>query len=317
MPRLFADLHVREISPLTIWRNAMQMTPRIPGVSLEVYKEHRQLTPETDGYLGQLWSGSAVVLAVIDPDARPTMGIFRDGCDHYIKQKDWLSNPTTQSQQRCHDLYLAGRTFADGTQAYGVKMPLRVDENRSLNTVHYPENMLMLAQYYCDPEPARGGYLLVWKVALVSQDGEFFLTVQEAYDVQVHEDEKGKLRIPRLAGHKQLEKLLVANVPDDLQRFPLSSFQKMSGPPEESLKANEGIVERWYAARNMGCIVTSHGPARVHWREVPERPRRRFLVEGERVQFADLRTPPKNPKTKWRKVRKARFKLQVSGVSLV
>lgn len=292
----------------------MQTLPTIPGVSLEVYKERRQLTPEDDGYLGQLWSGSAVILAVIDPDYSSTMGIFRDGCDHYIKQKDWLNSPTTESQQKCHDLYLASRTFAGGTQVYGVKMPLRVDEDRSINTVHYPENMLMLAQYDRNGSGKLTGDAVIWKVALVSQDGVFFVTVQEAYGVRAYENDKGKLCFPRFGGHKQLERLLVANAPEGLPCQPLSSFTPGQKPTLNGLNGSEGVVERWYDARNMGCIITSHGAARVHWREAPERPRRRFLVEGERVQFADLRQPPKNPETKWRKPRKARFQLQAYGV---
>ncbi len=292
----------------------MQTLPKIPGVSLEVYKERRQLKPENDGHLGQLWSGSAVVLAVIDPNVSPTTGIFRDGCDHYIQQKDWLNNPTTESQRKCHDLYLTGRTFADGSQVYGIKMPLRVDEGHSINTVHYPENMLMLAQYGRNGSGELTGEAVIWKIALVSQDGEFFVTVQEAYDVQAYQNDKGKLCFPRFGGHKQLERLLVANAPEDLPCCPLSSFVPDQKPNLNGLQDGEGVVERWYDARNMGCIMTARGAARVHWREAPPQPRRRFLVEGERVQFADLRQPPKNPQTKWRKVRKARFELQAYGV---
>jgi hypothetical protein len=158
----------------------MQAIPQIPGVSLEVYKQRRRVTPEADGSVGQLWSGFAVILAVIDPKANPTIGLFRDGSDHYIQQKDWLNNPRKESQQRCHDLYLADRNFPDGTRVYGVKMPLRVDEAQSFNTVHYPENMLVLAQFVQNGQPT--ALVRVWKVALVSQDGEFFLTVQQAYE---------------------------------------------------------------------------------------------------------------------------------------
>lgn len=293
----------------------MQTMSQILGVSLEVYKERRQLTPEADGYLGQLWSGSAVILAIIDPDARPTMSLFRDGSDHYIKQKDWLNNPATESQQKCHELYLASRKFADGTKVYGIKMPLRVDEERSINTVHYPENMLMLVQYD-RKDGALTGDAVIWKIALVSQNGEFFLTRQEAYDVRAYENDKSRLCWPRFGGHKQLERLLVENAPADLPRFPFDLFKPELKAEANGLKRNEGIVDRWYDARNIGCIITSQGAARVHWREAPARPRRRFLVAGEKVQFADLQTPPQNPETKWRKTRKARFRLQAFDVKV-
>jgi len=295
----------------------MQALPQIPGVELEVYKEHRRLEPETDGCLGQLWSGSVVILAVIDPKLNPVISLFRDGSDHYINQKDWLNNPTTDAQKKCHQLYLAERTFTPKTQVFGVKVPLRVDDEHSFNRVHYPENMLMLLQFTHDDNQQPTGNAIIWKIALVSQDGQFFITVQEAYSVQAYEDGKSKLRFPRLGGHKQLERLLIAGAPDNLPRLPLSSFEPESKLVVNGLKSNEGIVERWYDARNMGCIVTSQGTARVHWREAPPRPQRRFLIEGERIQFSDIKPPPQNPKTQWRPVRKSRFRLQAHGVAVV
>lgn len=293
----------------------MHTVPTIPGVTLEVYKQHRQLVPEPDGSVGQLYSGFAVILAVIDPSADPTIGLFRDGSDHYILQKDWLNNPRTEAQQQAHKLYLTDRRFVSGTKVHGIKMPLRVDEEQAINTVHYPENMLVLAQYLRD-----GGRLTdrlhVWKVALVSQNGEFFLTVQQAYNTTAHRSSKGAICFPRLQAHRLLERMLVAHAPTDLPLTPEQDFTPPEPPAVNSLKQGEGIVERWYDARNMGCIVTIKGPARVHWSEVPPRPRRRFLVEGEKVKVATLNTPPPNPKTEWRKVRKARFQLQACGIEI-
>lgn len=290
----------------------MQAIPQIPGVSLEVYKQRRRVTPEADGSVGRLWSGSAVILAVIDPEADLTIGLFRDGSDHYIQQKDWLNNPRKESQQRCRELYLTGRKFPAATHVYGVKMPLRVDEERATNTVHYPENMLVLAQFVQNGQPT--ALVRVWKVALVSQDGEFFLTVQQAYETTAHRSLKGTIVLPRFRAHRQLERILAEHVPPNAELTPEHDFVPPVQPALHGLNGHEGIVERWYDARNMGCIITGQGPARVHWREVPPRPRRRFLVEGERVRFAELSQPPRNPHTKWRKMRKARFQLQAYGL---
>lgn len=288
---------------------------QIPGVSLEAYKESRRLEPAEDGHVGQLASGSATILAVIDPAVVPTICIFRDGRDGYEKQRDWLNAPRTQVQKQAHAQLLSNRGFFTGTAVYGVKVPLHVNERERMNMVNYPENMLMLAQYFCSPE-RDGGYILVWKVALVCQQGEFFLTAQEAYDVRLYEDERGKVSIPRLMGHKDLARLLIEHAPPELQRFPLSSFQKLLPPPAEGLGDNEGIVERWYAARNMGCIITARGPARVHYTDVPCRPRRRYLVDGEKVSFRSLGKPPTNRKTEHHKMRKSKFGLQAFGVGV-
>lgn len=298
----------------------MYTVPQIPGVSLDVYKQNRLIRPESDGYVGQFFSGFASVLAVIDPCADSsvlTIGVFRDGQDHYVLQKDWLNNPRTEAQQQAHKMYLASRSFAPETKVYGVKVPLRVSERNVQNTVHYPENMLMLAQYYhAGHTNSSPGYVLVWKIALVSQNGEFFLTVQEAYDVMICQTEGSKRKIPRLQGHRQLEQLILANAPENFRAY-TSGLDKMPDSPlVNELGKNEGVVERWYAARNMGCIITTEGPARVHWSDVPPRPRLRYLVPDERVNIADLSVPPKNPATDWRKVRKARFKLQASGIEV-
>lgn len=300
----------------------MYTVPQIPGVSLEVYKQNRQIQPESDGYAGQLFSGFASILAVIEPKADSmisTIAVFRDGQDHYILQKDWMNNPVTEAQQRANQMYLSYRSFKIGTKVYGVKIPLRVNEDRVQNTVHYPENMLMLVQYHhCGKHPRSGSpdYILVWKIALVSQYGDFFLTVQEAYDVMICQAGENKLRIPRLAGHRQLEQLILANAPENFRVCASHMDPLPEGPAIDQLGHNEGIVERWYAARNMGCVLTTKGSVRVHWTDVPPRPRFRYLIPGERVKIASLSTPPLNPKTEHRKVRKPRFKLQACGITL-
>src|SRR3989344_5060986 len=133
----------------------MYAIPTIPGVTLRVFKERRELIPESDGYVGQLNSGSATILAVIDPGADKTIGIFRDGQDHYVRTWNWLvdisqiPSPIVKEQQRKRQKFLEGHSFQEGSQVYGVNMPLKVFsyESPPVNTVHYPENMLMLAQY--------------------------------------------------------------------------------------------------------------------------------------------------------------------------
>ena len=278
----------------------MNTVPTIPGVTLAVYKQNRQITPESDGYVGRLYSGSATILAVIDPSADQTIGLFRDGQDHYTQQKELLSLPELRhgkfppkpAQQFMRSL-LKDLPLASGSQAYGITMPLRVwaYEGQPVNTVHYPENMLVLARYVRDAgQPTNRVH--VWKVALVSQNGEFFLTVQQAYDTTAHLSSRNTLCFPRFQAHRLLERTLVANAPADL---PVTSEQDFIRPESlavNGLKDGEGVVERWYPARNMGCVITAKGPARVHWSDVPPRPRLRFLVEGERVRIGTLGTPP-------------------------
>ena len=302
----------------------MYTVPTIPGVTLAVYKQNRQITPESDGYVGRLYSGSVTILAVIDPCADKTIGLFRDGQDHYIQQKELLSIPELRhgrfppkpAQQFMRGL-LNDLSLASGSQAYGITMPLRVFayEGQPVNTVHYPENMLVLAQYVRNAgQPTDRVH--VWKVALVSQNGEFFLTVQQAYDTTAHQSSKNTLCFPRFQAHRLLERVLVANAPVDLPVTSEGQFIRPEPLVVNGLKEDEGVVERWYPARNMGCVITASGSARVHWSDVPPRPRLRFLVEGEHVRIGALGIPPQNPRTDRRTVRKSRFALQASGIEL-
>lgn len=294
----------------------MHTLATIPGVTLEVYKQRRQLIPESDGYLGQLYSGFAVILAVIDPGADPTVGLFRDGKDHYILQKDWLNNPRTEAQQQAHHMYLTDRSFVPETKVYGIKIPVRVDQRRTIAAVHYPENMFVLAQYERDHSEQLTGKVRVWKIAVISQGKDFFFTTQLTYDVTGYRSHTGATCFPRLQGHHQLERLLVSRAPADLPFVSDASFNQNPSLATHGLPHRVGVVDDWYDARNMGCIITDRGPARVHWTEIPPRPRRRFLVAGERVRFTELRKPPINPRTKHRKMRKARFELQAYGVEI-
>ncbi len=303
----------------------MSQTLSIPGVSLEVFKEGRRLDVEKDGFVGSLHSGSATVLAVIDPSADETLGIRRGGDDSYALQWDWLVDPDSietpflREQQARRQKFLDGRSFAEGSRLYGVHVPLRVNYRggQPVNTVHYPENMLMLAQYVREMGKLTGR-VHVWKVALVSQNENFFLTVDRHYNMPACRGLTGRTCFVRIHdGHPQLEKLLVSNRPRDL---PLVEIEQLvSLPPTEVPQLNryEGIVERWYAPRNMGCIMTSQGKARVHWSNIPARPRLRFLREGERVRFSELRKPERNPQTEYRKARSAQFKLEACGVEVV
>src|SRR3989338_11636321 len=111
----------------------MYTIPKIPGVTLTVCKERRQVIPESDGYVGQLHSGSATILAVIDPSADKTIGLFRDGQDHYILQKELVNLPElrygkfppTPAQKFMKEL-LAQQSLPQGSLAYGINMPLKI-----------------------------------------------------------------------------------------------------------------------------------------------------------------------------------------------
>lgn len=164
------------------------------------------------------------------------------------------------------------------------------------------------------------GKVTVWKIAVISQDGLFFVTAQKAYEVQAYKGKGDAIVFPRFATHGGLSeilagKLVTSELGQDLP--PKGEFvQEGAILLPAAYGPREGIVDRWYDARNMGAIITARGPARVHWRDVPMRPRRRFLVPGEIVSFTSLGKPPDNPATEHHSMRRSRFKLQAYGITL-
>lgn len=303
--------------------NVMCTLPKIPGVSVEVFKQDRRLAPEEDGYVGELFSGHAALVAVVDPKASPTFGFLRKGDDTYTKTWDWLVPaeqipvPRVQEQQRTRQALLVGRSFDADTQIYGTRIELRTFKhgNRAFNVVNYPDNTIGLIQYVRDPSGLTGR-VHVWEAALVSQYGHFFVTVHQHYNIPACRSlADGRICFPRLrSGHRQLESLIIKNSPGVLPLISAKDVVPQESTQIEGLGRSEGVVDRWYAPRNMGSIFTNKGKARVHFSDVPARPRLRYLVEGERVKFAELRVPPLNPETEWRKVRKTQFGLQVYGI---
>lgn len=288
----------------------------IPDVQIMAFNVERPLEiDQADGYVGEVHSGHATVIAVVGEGADPTIGLFRDGRDNYIRQKELMGNARTPAQEWMRDTLLASANVSQCKTAYGVKVPLRVDERSVVNTAHYPENMLMLAQY----ERENGmvtGKVTVWKIAFISQNGQFFVTAENTYEVQAYRGGED-IVFPRFAAHEGLGDILAGMLPGDIDLEPESAFVRVDDRPTiGNCRANEGVVERWYGPRGMGSIITRRGMARVHWSDVPMRPRRRFLVPGEIVRFASLGPPPDNPATDLRKMRRPRFRLQAYGISV-
>jgi len=301
--------------------------PTIPGVTLQVRKEDRVMTPKDDGHVGQLFSGTATLLAIVDPGADHTIGILRQGDDNYQKIWNWLVDPATmdscpdaKEKQRQRQEFLVGEEFEEGTKIYGRKINLMAGaahDRRQINTVHYPENMLAIAQYVQSGDHLTG-QVHVWEAALVSQHGEFFLTVHRHYHMSACRYQ-GEMVFPRLYGHRILARILRESSPTGMPTIDVNKIvpiERSTGDP--NLRRYEGVVESWYYPRNMGTIITNQGVARVHWSQVPQRNPSllRFLKEGERVKFAELRIPEENPRTEWRPVRKAEIKFEVVGVEI-
>lgn len=310
------------------------MIETVPRVSLAVSHGNRPLEPNVDGYLGDLASGKLEIRATVAPGAL-VYGIRRWGDDAYDLQKDCA----------------AAFGLNGGEKVYTAVTGLEANWETSEPFVPYPNNLLLLAEFVTDKKVLTNR-VHIWRVAVVSQKGSFFLTVQKGYDTTAHRDTAGRCVFPRLKAHVQLETILTRLRPNaegaitfprrplpdercprnELVRAdnvatvadlpPLSAFVPDPEPTLLKLRTGEAHVLRFYDARGIGTVLTSLGVARVNWRDCPPRERRRYLVSGEQVRFERLGKPkPHRPHLRFeddklRPGRETRFTRQAYGITL-
>ncbi len=286
----------------------------IPGVQLNVYRQGIRLDVAPQGGLGELCSGSVVLEATI-PNGDRFFGMLRHGNDSYILQKDWANLPERPRKPWQEEVkrIVEARNLPPETKVFGVKMPVAVSEDGQESFVSYPNNMLCLAELV-RRDDALTNLVNLWNIAIISQAGHFFLTVQRTKnEIPCVRADDGELRFPRLNKHESLNKVLVGLMPSDA---PIPSSADYVEPDEDllpELDENEGIVETFYQARGIGTLLACHRgeivKARIGWRDAPKRPLRKFLVEGERVKFDRLDVP-------FETGRETSFAKQAYGISL-
>lgn len=298
----------------------------IPGVSLTIYKQDRQLTPDDDGYLGKLYSGYVVLEARVAAGG-PVIGLQQQSRDRYSPARDWMQlahvspNPSPLIARRFWyqqgpAWYAAvGRMLPAGMKVYRHKVALDANQANANSFVPYPNNLLALARYEHNGQGFTNRVSL-WKYALISQhDDQYFVSVQKMYETTAHQNGK-RACFPRFTQHPTLEMILVDNLPDGIHLTPVSEYRDEEGPALKHLRYNEGIVINWYEARGVGMVLTKQGEARVVWRDIPGRPRKSFLIPGEVVTIERLGPPTAGEKTRFRpQPRKSNIALQAYGVT--
>ncbi|MBI4022275.1 MAG: hypothetical protein HY372_02870 [Candidatus Andersenbacteria bacterium] len=297
----------------------------IPGVTLKIYKQNRELTPDEGGYVGKLYSGYAVLEATVAPGER-MIGLQQQSRDRYSLARDWMqlshvpADPSPLVAKRfwytTGPIWYATVGFAlpQDTKVYRHKVALDANHRSANSFVPYPNNLLALAQYERN-DNSFTNVVKVWKFALIAQhDDQYFVSVQQVYRTTAHQN-GDRPCLPRLKVHPTLETILAAHLPDGVSLPPASEYQDEEGPALKHLHHNEGLVTCWYESRGVGILLTRRGKARVNWRAVPGRPRKAYLVPGEVVTFERLEQPAAGDVTRYRPhPRKSSFALQAHGV---
>jgi len=261
----------------------------LPQVDVGILVNVRETAPGEDGYIGDLTIGDRlkVHITVYGTSIHP----FMVGG---TKNVDWMGDqwadmdPTTR---RALDAAALFAELTDAQRAAGeepVIVPIRrFTKNMTVEAsdsgpgyIPYNSNNVRLLVVGED------GQVAIWEVAIVSQNGRFFLTSQQVHAVRCF-NRQGRLACPYFeeAGRTWPQlveaiatKIDVATLPDITRWMP--SFLS------ETELTNGNAVVRWFnLASGMGAIRTSQGDVRVHWSQVPERPELRYLLPGEAVKI--------------------------------
>ena len=167
---------------------------------------------------------------------------------------------------------------------YRANVQIKTSLENVLHT-EYPDNNIRLLEVLSE------GRFRIWEVALVSQGGDFFVTVQKTYEAYCYRDGE-KFACPQFAKWPQLVAFLEKLFEGKVDELPLvASYQPEPKTSTEGLAPSTGKVLWFNFAQGVGAIITSKGTARVHWTQVAKRGRRAYLLPGESVRYSSLKAP--------------------------
>lgn len=237
------------------------------GITIEVLAGKNKLISEKDGYLGENLADLQLKCWTEKKLSSNPLCFSVDGQNHIALMHDRSSDPA-------FNLYLK-------------KIP--VDSVAGILTTKPSTNNIRLAV------PGRQGKFEIWEIAIVSQDGLFFLTKQMPYRAQFFKDgEKVSCPFFENPPHEwpQLVEVLKPLV-QDKKLLPISMFSPPPAPITTDLQEKQAVVEWWSLRLQRGAVVLQGGTrARVHWKSLPINMNGglRKLTAGQLVSFQKL--PP-------------------------
>lgn len=246
---------------------------RISGVSIKVFSnDTRELVLE-NGFVGRLKQ---------DDSVRVVLQTFRPKCIHAFRV-DGKKN------------VVRARSLVDGPdQVYEFRPRIRVSQD-DVPTTWYPENHIRLLE-----AGDNGSLFRLWEVALISQNGRFYLTVQHTYTGSAY---RGSMRIgseympmvvcPDFAKWTSFVQLLSEVFHEQLASLPPVAVHtpQVQETKASALPPSTAVVQWWNDAQQWGVVLTAEGPVRVHWKEVRTDSSRAFLEAGQLVRYESLRLP--------------------------
>jgi len=244
----------------------MYQLRNIPEVSISMRMKGEEVRILAGGRVGWLEAGVSVQLIIWVPADSAIWAIGVDGKKDIVLRRDKSNDP--------------------GLRIYPTRIAIKESEVSGVAHTEYPNNHVRLLHY------VGNGNVEHWEIALVSQNGYFWVTVQKTYDIKVGCDGEDHFLCPDFADKwPQLvgilgELLAGFDLPEEVTPMPKPML------PVSGLKTNEGLVFWWNCAQQMGAITTRQGPARVHWSQITiSNGDLAKLVDGAKVRFRDLVRP--------------------------
>lgn len=243
-------------------------------IIVEIFKNgdpiDMEMVAEKNGELGKFTAQDNIMLqARVIPTLAPQMpGRFiclsADGQHKVTEKKDHSSQ--------------------DGVSIYRSNIPIKATSNKGGQTVpvdpyaSYPSNHIKVIEMF------KNGHLKIWEIAVVSENGDFFITTQQTYNTWVFRKD-GKVTLPALDRWLSMMTVLNKHIdPAGLQD--ISEFKPNPEISAQGLNKDEGVIVFYNKAMGFGYVRTVRGDEKVHWTELDLGHRTEF-VPGQRVTILE------------------------------
>jgi hypothetical protein len=245
------------------------------GINVQLFTEGgKEIVPEKDGFISGSLADAVAIRVAIPRDSK-----------FYAFNVDGSKNVTLSED----------RTKGNGPSRVSQDV-VRVEWSGRYRVfcTKFPHNNIRILQLEDD------GYINLWRVSVISQKGNFFLTAEISHSANCYHDKEKAvcpdLKWPSL--NAALTKLMPA---DMIGRLP--DINEDGGeyvPPPEVAKESVGKayapgtarVVWWSMAEGRGRLATPEGNVSIHWTQASRQGSRLVYYQvGELVSYAGLRKP--------------------------
>ncbi len=244
----------------------------IENVKVGLLVDSKEQEIPHSGFMGTLLSHQNVVMfALIGSPA--IFGVSVDGKGNMVPKRD-------------HNKH------QDLPRIYKATIPIKIDRQGMPHT-EYPGNHFRLLYFTPD------GEMWTWEIALISQAGDFFLSLQRTYRIRCYRQEEGTICWPSFEEGSSVKAVVESLWSEEfLSPHFVDNLPLLESYTPEPIPSSEGIPKDaaqvlWYnQSQQFGCLLLPDGrQARVHWTSILGERRPAYLRARELVRYKDLVKP--------------------------